>query len=148
MDAQLYQLFDEPPALEDYLDLRRATGLSPKVEAQAHGPLTNSWFFCHVRHIGSGETVAMGRIIGDGGWYFHIADMATLPAHQQRGIGRAVLRRLLEEIDARAPEKPYVTLMADPPGQRMYASMGFVDAHPSIGMMLDNGISRGTPPTA
>ena len=137
MDAQLYQLFDEPPALEDYLDLRRATGLSPKVEAQAHGPLTNSWFFCHVRHIGSGETVAMGRIIGDGGWYFHIADMATLPSHQRRGIGRAVLQRLLDEIAGRAPENPYVTLMADPPGRRMYESMGFRDAEPSLGMVLD-----------
>lgn len=139
MNAQDYELVDEPPALEDYLELRRASGLSPKVAEQAHGPLGNSWFFCHVRHIETGDTVAMGRIIGDGGWYFHIADMATLPAHQQRGIGRAVLARLLAEIGDRAPADPYVTLMADPPGQRLYASMGFRDAAPSLGMVLGNG---------
>jgi ribosomal protein S18 acetylase RimI-like enzyme len=33
----------------------------------------------------------MGRTIGDGGWYLHIADIATDPAHQRRGIGRAVV---------------------------------------------------------
>ena len=138
MDARDYQLVDEPPGLADYLELRRSTGLSPKLEAQAHGPLENSWFFCHVRHVESGHTVAMGRIIGDGGWYFHIADMATLPVHQRRGIGRAVLQRLLDEIATRAPANPYVTLMGDPPGHRMYASMGFRDAHPSLGMVLDS----------
>ncbi|AEO61111.1 hypothetical protein MYCTH_2310977 [Thermothelomyces thermophilus ATCC 42464] len=47
--------------------------------------------------------VAMGRIIGDGGWYFHIADMAVLPAHQRRGLGGAVLSHLLAHIKAHAP---------------------------------------------
>jgi GNAT superfamily N-acetyltransferase len=137
MDATRYELIDEPPGLDDYLELRRAAGLSPKVEAQAHGPLRNSWFFCHVRDRESGEAVAMGRILGDGGWYFHIADMATSPAHQRRGIGRVVLERLLEEIAQRAPENPYVTLMADPPGRRMYEAAGFRDVSPSVGMVLD-----------
>ena len=137
MDADEYEIVDRAPELADYLALRRASGLSPKVEAQGRGAIEHSWFFCHVRHRASGDTVAMGRIIGDGGWYFHIADMATLPAHQRRGIGRAVLGRLLDEVAARAPANPYVTLMADPPGRRMYASMGFRDAHPSLGMVFD-----------
>lgn len=136
MTSAAYELIDEPPTLADYRELRRASGLSPVVEAQGQGALANSWFFCHVRHVGSGETVAMGRIIGDGGWYFHIADMATLPAHQRRGLGRMVLDRLLAEIDRRAPANPYVTLMADPPGRRLYESVGFREA-PSLGMMLD-----------
>ena len=136
MTSADYELIDEPPAISDYLELRRASGLSPKVEAQAHGALENSWFFCHVRHVESGETVAMGRIIGDGGWYFHIADMATLPTHQKRGLGRTVLDRLLAEIARRSPENPYVTLMGDPPGRRLYESAGFRDASPSLGMVL------------
>lgn len=136
MTSAGYELIDEPPAIADYLELRRASGLSPKVEAQAQGALENSWFFCHVRHVESGETVAMGRIIGDGGWYFHIADMATLPAHQRRGLGRTVLDRLMTEIARRSPENPYVTLMADPPGRRLYESAGFRDALPSLGMVL------------
>ena len=47
----------------------------------------------------------MGRIIGDGGWYFHVADMATLPDHQRRGLGVLVLSTLLERIAEHAPRR-------------------------------------------
>jgi ribosomal protein S18 acetylase RimI-like enzyme len=78
----------------------------------------------------------MGRIIGDGGWYFHIADIATLPEFQRQGLGRTVMNRLLDEIRAKAPADPYVTLVADPPGRRLYESLGFADVAPSLGMRL------------
>ncbi|AMJ44774.1 MAG: GNAT family N-acetyltransferase [Corynebacterium sp.] len=77
----------------------------------------------------------MGRAIGDSGWCFLIADMATGPARQRRGIGRAVLEELLSAILTRAPENPYIVLLADVPGQPLYQSMGIVETAPhSIGM--------------
>jgi ribosomal protein S18 acetylase RimI-like enzyme len=125
-----------PPSLEDYLHLRAASGLTPKTPAQGEGALTGSWCWSVVRH--EGRAVAMGRVIGDGGWYFHVADVATLPDHQGRGLGRRVLADLLDQIDAAAPEGPYVTLMADAPGRRLYESMGFVETAPrSLGMRLE-----------
>ena len=80
----------------------------------------------------------MGRIIGDGGWYFHIADMAVLPDHQRKGLGDVVLKRLLEEIRVRAADgEPYVTLFADGPGRRLYAKNGFLEAAPEqMGMQM------------
>ena len=30
-------------------------------------------------------TVGMGRVIGDGGWYFHVVDMAVLPTTSAAG---------------------------------------------------------------
>ena len=33
----------------------------------------------------------MGRVIGDGGWYFTIAEVVTGPPYQGRGLGRRVL---------------------------------------------------------
>jgi ribosomal protein S18 acetylase RimI-like enzyme len=136
----MYRLVDEPPSLDEYLDLRRSSGLSPKTPEQGAPALTGSWYFCHVRtdtdHADPGRAVAMGRIISDGGWYFHIADIATLPEFQRQGLGRTVMSRLLDEIRAKAPADPYVTLLADPPGRRLYESLGFVDAAPSLGMRI------------
>ena len=124
--------------LGDYLRLREDSGLSPRTEAQARGPLENSWRWCSIVHRPTSVTVAMGRIIGDGGWYFHIADMATLPEHQRRGLGRAVLETLLAEIAEHAPPDPYITLLADEPGRPLYSSLGFVPTEPhSIGMVLE-----------
>lgn len=123
------------PGLADYLRLRRDSGLSPKTPEQAEPVLTGSWAWRHVVDA-DGLVVAMGRVIGDGGWYFHLADMATDPAHQGRGIGRGILDSLVAEILDRAPADPYITLIGDPPGQPLYRSYGFTDVTPSVGMVL------------
>lgn len=124
MDPSTYTLTTSPPALEDYVALRQRSGLSPKRADQAGPALANSWAWRTVR-TREGETAAMGRLVGDGGWYFLVADMATLPEHQRKGLGRAILTDLLDEIRDRAPDGAYVTLMADLTGQRLYEQLGF-----------------------
>ncbi|ACQ80384.1 GCN5-related protein N-acetyltransferase [Beutenbergia cavernae DSM 12333] len=137
MQDDPYVFRQSAPSIAEYVRLRSTSGLSPRTPEQAAGAVANSWAFCHVRHAPTDTAVAMGRIIGDGGWYFHIADMATLPDHQRRGLGRRILTWLLDEIATRAPANPYVTLMADAPGRPLYRSMGFVPTEPhSIGMRL------------
>jgi GNAT superfamily N-acetyltransferase len=130
-----FRLVEGPPPLADYVRLRADSGLSPRTEAQAEGALANSWRWCHV--VDDGEVVGMGRVLGDGGWYFHIADMATLPAFQGHGIGRAILEWLIGQIREHAPADPYITLMADAPGRPLYRRLGFVETAPrSLGMWL------------
>lgn len=119
-----YALHVGPPSLDDYLRLRRESGLRPKSPEQGAHALQGSWSSCHVT-APDAHTVAMGRVVGDGGWYFVVADMATAPDHQRRGLGRAVLDHLLADIRARAPGDPYVTLTADAAGRRLYEQAGF-----------------------
>lgn len=119
-----YALHVGPPSLDDYLRLRRVSGLRAKSPEQAAGAVQGSWSFCHVT-AQDGHTVAMGRVLGDGGWYFVVADMATDPDHQRRGLGRAILDHLLGDIRTRAPGDPYVTLTADAAGARLYEHAGF-----------------------
>lgn len=129
-------LHDEPPGIDEYRAMRRDAGLSTKTPEQAAPALRSSWAWVTARDE-SARLVGMGRLLGDGGWYFQVADMATAPDCQGRGIGRAVLTRLLDRVEAEAPANPYVTLMGDAPGRKLYESMGFVDAMPeSMGMVL------------
>ncbi len=130
-----YQLVDTAPPLDRYVALRRESGLTPVSQEQAAAALGGSWFACHAVHEPSHEVVGMGRLIGDGGWYFIVADMAVLPSHQRRGLGDAVLTRLLDEVHQRAPAGAYVTLMADAPGRRLYERHAFTARAPrTIGM--------------
>jgi GNAT superfamily N-acetyltransferase len=129
-----YRLVEGPPSAEDYLRLRVEAGLSPKRPDQAEAAIGGSWFAVHVVHE-DGETVGMGRVLGDGGWYFHVIDMAVLPDHQRRGIGDAILTAMLARIRAGAPPGAVVNLLADAPGRRLYARHGFAETAPgSIGM--------------
>lgn len=120
-----YRLVPYLPDLADYRRLRAESGLTPVTDAQGAPALANAWTGCHVIDEPGGEVVAMGRVIGDGGWYFHIVDMATLPDHQRRGLGDRVLTWLIDTITDAAPDRPYITLMADPPGRRLYEKHGF-----------------------
>jgi ribosomal protein S18 acetylase RimI-like enzyme len=132
-----YRLIQAAPEVEQYIELRKRTGLTPRTREQAVAALAGSWFTCHIVYESTGRAVAMGRVIGDGGWYFHVVDMAVLPEHQRRGLGDAVLTALLHHVRDHAPAGAHVSLLADPPGRRLYARHGFSETAPdSIGMAL------------
>jgi GNAT superfamily N-acetyltransferase len=131
-----YRLLAGAPPVDAYLRLRSESGLSPKTAEQAAAALPGGWAACHVvTDDASAEVVGMGRVLGDGGWYFHVVDMAVLPGHQRRGLGDAVLTWLLDQVRTRAPAGAYVNLFADPPGRRLYERHGFTETAPaSVGM--------------
>ena len=132
-----YQLRMQAPSVDDYVRLRRESGLSPKTAAQAGAAIPGSWAACSVVHDETGETVGMGRVLGDGGWYFHVVDMAVLPEHQRRGVGDAIMSALVQRIRESTPPGAYVTLLADPPGRRLYGRHGFAETAPDeIGMAM------------
>ncbi|KUI56132.1 hypothetical protein VP1G_03541 [Cytospora mali] len=142
-----YTIQPGTPSVPEYRNLRKSAGLSPVTEAQGACVASGSWYGCHITYHGldaqgSGQpqVVAMGRIIGDGGWYFHIADMATLPEHQRKGLGGIILKHLLGHIKDNSPEdgKPYISLFADPPGRRLYEKHGFVagERFDELGMVM------------
>jgi len=129
-----YRLVMEPPSVDDYLRLRKESGLSARTREEAENGINGAWASAIVIHVESGETAGMGRVLSDGGWYFHIIDMAVLPDHQRKGVGDAILTALLDRIEAHAPNA-YVNLLADPPGRRLYERHGFTESAPgSVGM--------------
>jgi len=135
-----YSLHDGYVSVPDYLHLRSVSGLSSKTISQANAVSTGSWYGCYITYEEPGKEslpIGMGRIIGDGGWYFHIADMAVHPEHQRKGLGDVILKALLWKIHNESPEdgEPYITLFADEAGRKLYYKNGFVDSAPGqLGM--------------
>lgn len=82
-----------------------------------------------------GRAIGMGRIIGDGGCFFQITDIAVDPAWQGRGFGKRIMAALMDHVREALPDTAYVSLIADKPADRLYAQYGFADVGPrSIGM--------------
>jgi GNAT superfamily N-acetyltransferase len=139
-----YILVDGYPLVDDYVHLRTASGLSPKNAEQATIAIKGSWYGCYIAEEASpSRAVAMGRIIGDGGWYFLIADMATLPEHQRRGLGDVIIKKLLARIKSHSAKgTAYVSLGADEPGRRLYLKNGFKESAPAtLGMAIEMKIT-------
>lgn len=128
-----YKILHTTPSLDAYRHLRAAAGLSPKtVDAAARG-LPNSLFAVQV--LCGDEVVGMGRVIGDGGTAFQVVDIAVLPAHQGRGLGRRIMAEIAGYLAREVPESGYVSLLADGDAHRLYAQFGFELTAPlSVGM--------------
>ena len=121
------------PSIATYQQLRVAAGLSAKTTAAAAKGLPNSLFAVQVLH--GDDVVGMGRVIGDGGCFFQVVDIAVLPAHQGKGLGKLIMREISRFIDSDLPDSAYVSLIADGQAQDLYAQFGFRHTAPaSVGM--------------
>jgi GNAT superfamily N-acetyltransferase len=78
----------------------------------------------------AGEVVGMGRVVGDGGCFFIVADIAVVPELQGRGLGRRIMAALDGWLRANVPETAYVNLVADGDAKHLYAKFGFVETAP------------------
>ena len=130
-----YSVLHQTPTVETYRHLRQAAGLSPKALEAAERGLANSLF--SVQLLCHGEPVAVGRVVGDGGCFYQVADIAVLPEHQGRGLGKAVMREIAGYIEQEVPESAYVSLLADGQAYQLYQKFGFsLTAPASVGMGL------------
>ncbi len=123
------------PSIATYQHLRVAAGMSAKSADAAAKGLPNSLFAVQILH--GDEVVGMGRIIGDGGCFFQVTDIAVLPAHQGKGLGKRIMREIMQFIETEVPQSAYVSLIADGQAQDLYAQFGFRHTAPaSVGMAL------------
>lgn len=135
MVPPLYSVLHQIPSVQIYQALRVGSGLSAKSSEAAEKGLPNSLFALQVLY--QGEPVGMGRVIGDGGTAFQVVDIAVLPAHQGKGLGKLIMREISAYLANSAPETGYVSLIADGPAKALYAQFGFVETAPaSVGMAL------------
>ncbi|SFT35879.1 Ribosomal protein S18 acetylase RimI [Pseudovibrio denitrificans] len=128
-----YEVLREPPRLEDYMRLRRVSGLSGFSEEGARKGLAATLFGVSILH--EGQTVGMGRLIGDGGCFLQVVDIAVDPEHQGKGLGKQIMAALNQFIDEIKERPIYVSLIADVPANKLYEQFGFKETAPgSIGM--------------
>ena len=79
----------------------------------------------------------MGRVVGDGGLFFQVTDIAVEPRHQGRSLGKAIVDEIVAHLKATVPPGAYVSLIADGEAHRLYAQFGFEPTAPaSIGMEM------------
>ena len=118
-----YEIAVRNPTVAEYCALRAGAGLSPRSEEIVRVALLNSLIAVVIED--RGRAVGMGRIVGDGGTVFQVADVAVLPEHQGRGLGK----RILDTIDAwlRQTARPgaFINLFADRGVAPLYARYGF-----------------------
>ncbi|MHA7775501.1 GNAT family N-acetyltransferase [Roseibium sp. M-1] len=121
------------PDIDTYLNLRVSSGLSGYGRDAVEIGLKNSLY--SVMLFDGSEAIGMGRLIGDGGCFIQVTDIAVLPAYQGQGLGKRIMAALTAHIESAFPSSAYVSLIADVPANALYAQFGFAETAPrSLGM--------------
>ncbi|MCV6576763.1 MAG: GNAT family N-acetyltransferase [Cohaesibacter sp.] len=133
MPQSEFEIIHRTPSVQDYMRLRSQTGLSDFSEAAAKMGLKGTVHSVVVLY--KEQVIGMGRIIGDGGCFFQIVDIAVDPSHQGKGLGKTIMKTLMAFIDKELPSSAYISLIADVPANKLYEKFGFLETAPrSIGM--------------
>lgn len=135
IDRSRYTVLHAIPTVDVYRRLREQAGLSGKTTEAAERGLPNSCFAVQI--LLEDEVVGMGRVIGDGGCFYQVVDIAVVPAHQGRGLGKTLMREISDYLQREVPASAYVSLLADGKAHELYQQFGFAATAPaSIGMCL------------
>jgi len=132
------ELVERFPGADDYCRLRADAGMAPPTIEAARRGLPNTLYV--VSLLRDGEVVGMGRVIGDGGCFFIVVDIAVTPSLQGQGLGKRIMTALDAWLRANAPPSAVVSLVADGDAKHLYARFGFVDTtdgvngQPSVNM--------------
>jgi ribosomal protein S18 acetylase RimI-like enzyme len=89
---------------------------------------------CFVIAMGSGRIVGMGRAISDGISDAYIQDLTVRHDCRNRGIGKMILRVLLERLHADGIA--WIGLISEPGSKNLYLRAGFSEMSEAIPMLM------------
>jgi len=112
--------------------LYRRAPLGDKPPAALRTVFGNSRYVCFV--YAGGVLIGAGRSLADGLDCAYIADVAVDPDHQGRGLGRAIIRRLVEMAEGHKK----IILYANPGTEGFYEGLGFLRMRTAMGIWYDN----------
>lgn len=109
----------------DYLFLRNSVQWPQLSARQAAASIKNVVFLIAARH--GDKTIGMTRVVSDGGYIMHIADVVVLPEYQRQGIGKTMVGMAMQYIRGtiHEGETVFVNLMAAKGKEPFYRQFGF-----------------------
>ena len=124
MSAADFTLIEKLPSVADYLRMIESVGFKRRdPEAVERALARSDHGICAVV---DGEVVGFARITGDGGLHYYITDVIVHRDYQRRGIGTAIVARLMEYFDGIPYENTVIGVFPVKGLADFYARHGFV----------------------
>jgi GNAT superfamily N-acetyltransferase len=115
--------------MDELSSLYRIAPLGDKPPEALATVFGNSMFTCFV--YAGGVLAGAGRVLADGLDCAYIADVAVHPDHQGRGLGMAIIRRLVALSD----NHKKIILYASPGTEGFYGKLGFLRMNTAMAIL-------------
>ena len=122
-----YELKENVLTLDEYSKLRESAGWPVLPDYQIEAGLKNSLVTISAMH--ENQTIGMGRLVGDGVIIFYIQDLIVYPEFQGKGIGAAIIEKLIAFAKEKALSTTQIKigLFAAKGKEGLYRKFGFVE---------------------
>lgn len=90
-------IYENKLSAKDFCDLQESVGFGRPNQKQIEIGLKNSIYTLSVEV--DNKIVGMGRLVGDNARIFYLQDIFINPDYQRKGIGSAIVKKLLEYIN-------------------------------------------------
>jgi len=111
---------------EKYQELRKSNGRSKKSTEAVTAGLENSICIVVVKDS-SHNIVGMARLVGDGGIFCAIVNVCVLRTHQNKGLRKKLMERMMEYIAKNIPKTCFIGLVASNKFENFYKQFGFTN---------------------
>jgi len=123
----------------DFILLHKKMGLAEFSIEQVTKSMAHNLF--SIVAVSNDEVIGMGRLLGDGALFWYINDILVLTEHQGKGIGRDIVKRLIQYTKENSIPNTSVPiyLFCAKDKESFYEKLGFTDSrkHGGVGMFLD-----------
>lgn len=120
-----YHLIERAPGVEEYQALRAAVGWGEADADATHKSIQNSLYWVCV--LKQEHVIGCGRVVGDGSLCFYVQDIIVLPDYQGQGLGRRIMEKVMQYLQANARRGGFVGLMAAKGAAGFYQKYGFLE---------------------
>jgi GNAT superfamily N-acetyltransferase len=129
-----YLVIERTPTVREYNEVRRSAGLTVKDAIAAQRGLQNTLYAVCIVH--DEAVIGIGRVIGDGGLFYDIVDVAVVAEHQRKGVGHLIMNGLMSYIETNARPSALICLMANKGVAPFYEKYGFKAREPNMPGMI------------
>lgn len=141
----MYEVVENQLSYLTFSSIRKKVGFPSYSDEDVKIALQNSLYTVEVKE--NGETIGIGRMVGDGRILFFIKDVVVDPAFQKHGVGKLIMQNILRNIAERGCDHAYVGLMSTPDSVGFYQQWGFVSRpNSSMGPGMVLYIDKTVPP--
>jgi GNAT superfamily N-acetyltransferase len=129
---------------DDFILLHKKIGMAELSIEQVTKSMSHNLF--SIAAVCNDDVIGMGRLLGDGALFWYINDILVLTEHQGKGIGRNIVKRLIQFIKENSilntSVPVYLFCAKDKEG--FYEKLGFADSckHGGAGMFLDIDVCK------
>ena len=110
--------------VDEYLILVDKMGEDETTREQAELTISNQ--VLSITAIKDEEQIGIARLLGDKAIFWFITDVWVLPEYQGKGIGRALVERLIDHVRKKAPKGYHALFLMSAKGKEgFYEKLGF-----------------------